>query len=266
MPVSEWVEKIGRAVFESPFSAGPPKDTPELAEIRLALLDEVKRQSQLVAGRHVFPFDLLHVLIRGVREEETEVLASPFFCRLLEAELQSSLQSLRYRFPDDLTIEVTTTPELPHHDQTWLSVESRMLVRTPERLIPRKARLLVLRGVANTSELQLRKMRTNLGRTIDVVRVDGPSRRNDLAFSDENEINRTVSREHAHIMFHKRTGEYRLFNDRVYNGTCKGVSNCGLWIIRDGLSHAVHRDTRGARLRHGDEVQLGNAVVRFEEI
>jgi hypothetical protein len=266
MPVSDWVEKIGRAVFESPFAAGASGDTPELAEIRLALLDQVKAQSQLVAGRHVFPFDSLQVLIRGVRESEAEVLTSPFLCRLLEDELRASLRGLRYRFPEDLTVEIVTTPALPQGEQGWLSVESSLRARPPEQKTPQPARLVVLRGVANESELPLHKTRTNIGRTVDVVRTDGPSRRNDLAFTDDNEINRTVSREHAHILYLRRSREYRLFNDRIYNAKRQPGPNCGLWIIRDGLSQAVHRDGRGARLKTGDEIHLGSAVVRFEEV
>jgi hypothetical protein len=92
-----------------------------------------------------------------------------------------------------------------------------------------------------------------------VYRSDGPSRRNDLAFTEDSEINRTVSREHAHVLLHKKTGEYRLYNDRFY----KGEGGCGLWIIRDGLSQEVHRDARGVRLLPGDEIHLGRAVLRF---
>jgi pSer/pThr/pTyr-binding forkhead associated (FHA) protein len=122
----------------------------------------------------------------------------------------------------------------------------------------RAARLVVIKGTANIPEMAIEKARTNIGRTIDVNHTDGPSRRNDLAFSDESPVNRTVSREHAHILFSKTRGEYRLFNDRTYTG-----ANCGLWILRDGLSQAVHRDARGVRLRSGDEIHFGSAVVRF---
>ena len=59
-----------------------------------------------------------------------------------------------------------------------------------------------------------------------------------------------------------KSGEYRLFNDRSYNPTSKNA-NCGLWIIRDGLSHEVHRGARGTKLEPGDEIHLGRAVLRF---
>jgi hypothetical protein len=34
--------------------------------------------------------------------------------------------------------------------------------------------------------------------------------------------------------------------------------------VRDGLSQPVHRNTRGAVLKDGDEIHLGRAIVRFE--
>ena len=70
-----------------------------------------------------------------------------------------------------------------------------------------------------------------------------------------NEIDRTGPREHAHITRDKRTGEYRIFNDRVHKG-----GNCGTRIIRGGLSQEVHRN---GRLEDGDEIHLGNAALRF---
>ena len=69
---------------------------------------------------------------------------------------------------------------------------------------------------------------------------------------------RTVSREHADIAFHKRSG------DRWYKQGHKGDGGCGLWIIRDGLSQEVHPNARGTRLQHGDEIHLGRAVVKFQ--
>jgi hypothetical protein len=117
--------------------------------------------------------------------------------------------------------------------------------------------------VANHAELSLNKARINIGRPVEVYRSNGPSRRNDLAFSEPDEINATVSREHAHILYSKKTGEYRLFNDRFYKASARSDQACGLWIIRDGLSRAVHRDSRGVRLLPGDEIHLGRAVVRF---
>jgi pSer/pThr/pTyr-binding forkhead associated (FHA) protein len=117
--------------------------------------------------------------------------------------------------------------------------------------------------MATPPEVLLNKERTNIGRTVEVYRAQGPSRRNDLAFTEENEINCTVSREHAHILYFRKTGEYRLYNDRWHRQAKNAAGNCGLWIIRDGLSREVRRDARGVKLEPGDEIQLGRAIVKF---
>jgi hypothetical protein len=68
-----------------------------------------------------------------------------------------------------------------------------------------------------------------------------------------------VSREHAHIEYDRKTGECRLFNDRWY---ARGA-DCGMRMVRDGVSIEVHRDTRGTKLETGDEIHLGGVILVF---
>jgi len=264
MAISEWIEKLGRAVFESPFdSARLSQDAPELAEIRLAVLDEVKAKSHRVAGQDVFPFNLVRICVGGIPESQSNVLRSTFFTEFFEQELRSGLNKPNYRCPGDLRVEIQTKTQLPGPKESWLSVETESRDQPAEPAAPARkaARLTVVKGTANDKDIVLSKARTNIGRTVDVYRADGPSRRNDLAFNEENEISRSVSREHAHILFDKKIGEYRLYNDRRPKpGTKDG---CGLWIIRDGLSLEVHHNSRGTSLQSGDEIHLGRAVVKF---
>jgi len=148
---------------------------------------------------------------------------------------------------------------LPQKDEPWLIVEAVSLEQAGAG--QPVARLVVREGAANAAELPLDKARINIGRVVDVYREAGLYRRNDLAFAADSEINRSVSREHAHIVHDRVSGEYRLFNDRWYP---RG-GDCGTWIVRDGMSHEVQRNARGTRLEPGDEIHLGKAVVVFEE-
>jgi len=157
-----------------------------------------------------------------------------------------------------LRVDVAVTPGLPQRGEPWLLVTTGAQEAQRDRAA---ARLVVREGAANVKELRLEKSRANIGRVVDVVRAEGLFRRNDLAFAEDTEVNRSVSREHAHITFDKATGEYRLFNDRWYP---LGSHDCGTWIIRDGMSQEVHRDSRGVRLEPGDEIHFGRAVVIFE--
>ena len=266
MEISNVIEKLGRAIFEAPFGGGRiSRDAPELAEIRLAVLDAVKSKSHRAGGKSVFPFNIVQIHLRGVPEEQSSLWQGEFLAKYFSEELKGGLARANYRFPDDLEVQIHTTPKLPDPGEEWMWVDTASQEKRVATAQARKtARLTVIQGAANESEISISKARTNIGRTGDVYRVDGPSRRNDLAFTEDTEINCTVSREHAHILFSKKTGEYRLFNDRWRKPGNRPDSGCGVWIIRDGISQAVHHNTRGTALKSGDEIHLGRAVVRFQ--
>lgn len=263
MSLSDLIERLGRTIFEAPFDAAlAPKDAPELAEIRLAVLEEILKKGQRVGGRTVFPFNFVRIGVRGASGEESAFLKSEFLKGYFEQEIRKSLTRSNYRFPEDLEVEFETVADLPGEKEPWLAVAVESRPSKESAAVPRRtARLVVVRGTASAPEVMLNKERINIGRSAEVYRADGPSRRNDLAFADEN---RTVSREHAHILHSKKTGEYRLYNDRWHPRGKKDAGDCGLWIIRDGLSQEVHRNARGVKLQPGDEIQLGQALVRFQ--
>ncbi|MBV9759996.1 MAG: FHA domain-containing protein [Acidobacteriaceae bacterium] len=264
MAISNVIERLGRAIFEAPFGGGRiSKDAPELAEIRLAVLDAVKAKSHRASGKSVFPYNSVRIELLGVPEDQAAAFQSEFLRGYLADELKAGLKRASYRFPADLQVAIHTTPRLPKKGEDWLAVATEIEERKapePATRTRRPAKLIIVHGTANHQELALSKARTNIGRTAEVFREAGPSRRNDLVFNEDTEINRSVSREHAHIVHSSKTGEYRIINDRWY----KGAANCGIWIVRDSLSQPVHRGERGTLLRPGDEIHLGNAVLRFE--
>jgi hypothetical protein len=260
MNVGQFLEKFGRTMLERPLATSPdPDEPPELAEIRLAILDQVREKSYRSGGRKVFPYDLLRVELRGVEQSRAPVFTGQFFRKYLEQEVHNALRTGGCRFPDNLRVDVAATVGLPRKEEPWLIVEAVSL----EQASAGKpvARLVVQEGTANTPELRMEKPRINVGRVVDVYRDAGLFRRNELAFAADTDVNRSVSREHAHIVHDRVSGEYRLFNDRWYQ---RGAE-CGTWIVRDGMSQEVHRNARGIKLEPGDEIRFGKAVVVFEE-
>jgi hypothetical protein len=258
MKISEIIERLGRTVFEAPFGAKAQAigESPEVAEVRIAVLDEVRKKIQRAGGHVLFPYNLVRIHIRAASGEGA-VFERDFFRCFFDEELRKALSKEACRFPEDLRVEIRASSEVGD----WLRIEMLAEEAAPSAEEPsrvrRGARLVVAAGAANKSEIPLQKARTNIGRLVDVYKSEGVSRRNDLAFAEDNPINRTVSREHAHIVHDKKTGEYRLFNDRWYK---RG----GLWIVRDGMGQEVHRDTRGTRLLPGDEIHLGKAILKFQ--
>src|SRR5271170_1393633 len=260
MRISEIIERFGRTVFEAPFGAMAETigDSPEVAEIRIAVLDDVKKKIQRAGGKALFPYNVVRIGIRA-SGKDAAVFERDFFRKFFEEEVRKGLSKESSRFPEDLRVEIRVSES---GQQDWVLIET-LSEDVPAPVPPparRVARLTVLAGTANKSDIPLQKARTNLGRLLDVYKSESLSRRNDLAFAEDNPINRTVSREHAHIVYEKKTGEYRLFNDRWY----KPGANCGLWIIRDGMGQDVHRDARGTRLLPGDEIHLGKAILKFK--
>lgn len=264
MAISNVFEKLGKAIFETPFGSNRiSKEAPELAEIRLAVLDAIKAKSHRANGKNVFAYNVVRIQLRGIPEEQSEIFRSEFLSNYFAQELKAGLTRSSYRFPSNLRVEMETTPTLPARGQQWLSIETELVQSKPVEPPPRArrpAKLVVVQGVANQPEIPLEKLRTNIGRTAEVYRASGPSRKNDVVFTEDSDINRSVSREHAHILYSQKAAEYRLFNDRSY----KGDANCGLWIVRDNLSQPVHRGPRGTPLKSGDEIHLGSAILRFQ--
>jgi hypothetical protein len=269
MKISEIIERLGRTVFEAPFGATAQVmgESPEVAEIRIAVLDEVKKKIQRAGGQALFPYNVVRIRIRAAANEGA-VFEGEFFRRYFDEEVRRGLSKEACRFPEDLRVEIRAAGGESNEAGRWLRVETVAAEPAPATeeapRVRRAARLVVAVGAANKPEIPLQKARVNIGRLTDVYKAEGVSRRNDLAFAEDNSINRTVSREHAHILHDKKTGEYRLFNDRWYKRGNKAENNCGLWIVRDGMGQEVHRDTRGTRLLPGDEIHLGKAVVKFQ--
>ena len=77
---------------------------------------------------------------------------------------------------------------------------------------------------------------------------------NHIAFTEgDNDVNRTVSRRHAHVAYSAVSREYRLHDDGSSRGTA---------ILRNGRTIRVPQGSRGIRLESGDEIVLGEARLR----
>jgi len=276
MTLGDFVERVGRTIFEAPFGGAAPRvaGTAELAEIRHAIIDQMERKTQRTGGRNLFPYNRINIVIRGADAQQASALSGSFLRDYFEQEIRRALGKAEAEHPTGLRVTVEVTSDRPAKREDWLSVitsfeqEEAEPARLQDAATPTSEQpanssgcLQVMQGVAAASEIALDPWCTNIGRTLDVYRTQGLSRRNHLAFGEEDEISLTVSREHAHILHDQASGEYRLFNDRYYQRE-RGES-CNLWIIREGASQEVHRNGRGVRLQDGDEIHLGRAIVRF---
>src|SRR5690242_7247722 len=124
MNVGDFLERWGRTLFEGPLAALPrPQEPPELAEIRLAVLDQVQAKSSSGGGRKVFPFDLVRVDLRGVAEKSAPAFRGNFFRQYLEHEVKDALRNAGCRYPENLRVAIQVTAGALPAAEPWLTVE-----------------------------------------------------------------------------------------------------------------------------------------------
>src|SRR6476660_3383112 len=98
MALSDLIERLGRTIFEDPFNWSQfSQEQPEVAEIRLALIDEIKSKSHRAAGKNVFPHNLVRVHLLGVPETQSAAFNGDFLRRYFEQELRAGLKRSNYR-------------------------------------------------------------------------------------------------------------------------------------------------------------------------
>lgn len=230
-------------------------------EVRRAVLEEVERRAvSLGEGRRVFPFNRVrvHLLV----EDPEQRLAFEAVVREgwhLEPEIRERLRSQSVQAPPRLDVEVVFEDEpRPEFGERRFFVHCERAegetggggdAGRPDLV------LTVLQGKATETVYQLSADRIHLGRLREVIDLDGRvRRRNDVAFLEEGEVNQTVSREHARIVYDRDSGGYWLRAEPGASATR---------IYRDGRTVEVSpHDRRGVRIQAGDEIYLGRACVK----
>lgn len=225
-----------------------PDATP--LEIAQAALDDVERQVQpAAAGRRVFPFT--RVTLRVWAPEESwpsiEAVLADF-----EPRVRERLAEVRCDVPTGLRAALCCEPVGEGGRRFAVEYERAAAVPAPPRLTAT-----VLRGAAAAQAWTFTEGTILIGRVADAAAGDGLVRRNHLAFLDVRDgVTETVGRVHARVRVDPATGTCRVYDEGSHNGTA---------ILRHGDVIAVaRRDPRGVRLRSGDQLQLGRALVQFE--
>src|SRR5437764_13179606 len=152
MALSDILEKLGRGLFEAPFGAlSQVTDSPEVAEIRFALLDEIKKGTQRAGGREIFPYDLIRIDLRGIGEKESAIFEGEFFRQYFEQEAHQHFEKTGCRVPDNVHVEVKVERFAGAPSKQWIRVE--LLAQQPQLVAPARQRtpatLIVKAGTAN---------------------------------------------------------------------------------------------------------------------
>jgi hypothetical protein len=246
--IDRWIGKTLERL-SAQIAGGPqPK---EALEIRREILTEIRDKIEPRGdGEYLFPYQRMHVHIHAEDASRLETFQAAFLDDGgLEAQVKELLAEAGCKGDVSLTVEVTEAEGEPY------VIEYRRAPKPSEAAAAQVKRpaawIHVLKGVTDKNEYYFSKNTVYLGRLKEVAGRDGSvRRRNDIAFDDAES---TVSREHAHIEF--EGGKFRLFHDSGERPTR---------LFRDGRAVPVPAIGRGAQLRSGDEIHLGEARLRFE--
>jgi hypothetical protein len=255
--IEQTLDKRLRALF------GGSPDRPGAREgielYRDALDRIVARATAGKRGDRLFPFDLIRVELAAPDAERKAVLQTLFEPNQMADDIRAALTEERIEAPARLKVVV----EYPPNAETDLQIfcekaPAPELVEEAPATRPLAAMwLITLSGVSSAPEFLVDRPQVNIGREREVIDSQGRAvRRNDLHFDTAaDDANSTVSRSHAHIRFDSNTGEWRIFDDG---------SSLGTTIFRDGRRIEVPPHApRGATLRPGDEIYLGQARLLF---
>jgi len=252
-------QNIRRRV-ESAFGHGAAQ-TP--LEVRREILEQVESRVVVDASGNAFPFGRIIVKLQPPTQALRDVFETAFMHEgSLKADIIEKLKDSQAHYPNEIevAIESQQVPDVaPAEALPLYALEFIKLDPTRKPEIP-ETRLVVLKGSAEKSEYGMKKERILVGRLSEVMDREGRMvRRNDVVFLDDgSDVNSTVGRAHARIWFDYERREFWIMDE---------ASRYGTRIIRDGRSIEIPGgNTRGIRLRSGDEVYFGQACLRFELI
>ncbi len=254
--MANWMDKLRGLV--RPWTTGT-----EPMELRRAVLDDV--ESKVVTaggGKRVFPYNRLEVRLLADSPQQAEALEAVVQEAWdLRHEVADRLHDSGATIPPGLEVDVKVAdqPAPEFGDRHWLVVYHRSAEGAAATASPSRRPTLGLTITQGKAKQIVYSFaghdRITIGRLDEVLDEDGRvKRRNDVAFLEEGEVNRTVSREQARILWDADSSEYRLRTEPGASGTR---------ILRDGRTIDVSaHDRRGVRLLTGDEVYLGKACMK----
>jgi hypothetical protein len=228
-------------------------------EVRREILEQVESRIVVDSGGKVFPFGKVAIRLRPPTEALRSILEAAFLQNdSLRSEIHQKLRDSKASYPPELEITVELAISGPGDPGAGMfELDFATVDRERKREIP-AIRMTVLKGSSEKTLYAIKKGRILVGRLPEVLDREGRmTRRNDVVFLDNGEdINSSVGRAHSRIWFDSEKQEFRIMDE---------MSRYGTRIVREGRSIDVPGgNTRGVRLRSGDEIYFGQACLRFE--
>lgn len=239
----------------------------DVKAIRNALLQFIKERLQKTEGGEGSNITGIYLFINCSEDERHLYEAAVYHDsadKFKNEEVQKIADDYAISLPASWIMEISFTDAVPAAATKAKGLDAALLISTYKNPVQYKeatAYINVLNGEAEKEMYMITSSsgKINIGRAASVQTADGFFRKNKIAFKDvdNNEINRAVSRQHAHIEWDAATGAFLLFADDggipPYNKVKVKASNGDITKI---LTTEI-----GHHLQEGDQVILGEAAL-----
>ncbi len=235
--------------------------------IRGALLQFIKEQLQKVEGGEGQNIKGMHLFITCSAAEKHLYEAALYIedeNRFQQEEVQKIADDYAINLPAAWVLEVHFTETPPPEAIAAVDVDAALFISTRNKPAIHKEATAFIKVLNGEAEKAIYTLTSNdgkvtIGRDKKAQTADGFYRENKIAFPGDsnNQSNRSISRQHAHIEWDANAGSFYIFADEG------GIPPLNKLKIRtvEGVMERVQTTEFGHRLKQGDQIMLGESAV-----
>jgi len=248
------------------FKKNKENSTADAKGLRDSILQLIKEELQKLDGEEGYALAIMELYVNAGADahflyQTALYLTAP---EKFKEEVQRIADNFALDLPAEWALEVLFTDQLPENAVLLKGLQVGLIFKSAaavpvKKNSEREARISILKGNAeNTSyTLACKAGRINIGREKNIQANDGSFRINTIAFP-EDELNKFISRQHAHIEWEEKSDTFKLFADEG------GVPPGNKTKIRNSADESVQKINStqiGYPLSEGDQIVLGDAAV-----
>lgn len=242
-----------------------PMDVKSLRDALLRFIKEALQKVEGGEGRHIKEL-LLYVTPIAEEKHLYEGAVYVHEKEVFRNEIQRIADDYAIELPDDWTIEVIFTDVLPAEASKVPELDAAFLMHTRRQVAHNAssavAYIRILSGEAEQEEYVVKATdgKINIGRDKKAVTDNGSYRLNKIVFPavSNDESNKFISRQHAHIEWNKDTECFMIFADE---GGVPPRNKTKINIAADDKLIKLNSTQIGHPMSEGDQVILGESAV-----